>query len=666
LRVCRTQKHFLEGIKLADFCDLPVAWNRILQGLPVGIVQMSRDGEILGMNTPAEAILVALGGAPPTNFFQCLAADAPTLPRQAEDLELNQSLNQSPDQTQVILSLPLRDEQFEVRLMRFASGGYLAALSPGPGVGSLGGFAFAGGRDVEPRRAIEAQCDPLTKMQNRGGIRQAVQNALDRSAIEPDHRFTVFFLNCDRFMQINNALGYGAGDTLLRLVAERLRGTLRANGSGPQAERPKAELARIGADEFVVLLDQLGPDDDPQIVAQRVLDVLAKPYRIGEHQVRCAVSMGMVMVSKEVSQPLSRQGAQTSSPIPVLQTADTVLRDASIAMSAAKRAGGGRYAIFDPRMGEAAAWRGTMEADLRRGLANGELHVVYQPLVVVRGAAVRVLHGVEALVRWTHPARGPIPPLEFIGVAEEGGLIDELSDFVLNTACSQFVRWRHELGAAAPGLLAVNLSRAQLLRPGWIEVVRAALKEHQMAPEDLQLEVTESLAAQHEGVSSLLQELKSLGLSLALDDFGTGYSSLSSLHALPIDTVKIDRSFVSQSDSSSHHRALIEATVRVANSLGMTTVAEGVETQAQADVIASLGCDSAQGSWFSRPLRAEALAIWANEFGGAQVGSMGTVVVTKVTKVTAVTGVTGVTEVTEVATVTSVSSNRPELSPVSP
>ena len=352
--------------------------------------------------------------------------------------------------------------------------------------------------------------------------------------------------------------------------------------------------------------------------------------------------------------------------MPVLQTADTVLRDASIAMSAAKRAGGGRYAIFDPRMGEAAAWRGTMEADLRRGLANGELHVVYQPLVVVRGAAVRVLHGVEALVRWDHPVRGPIPPLEFIGVAEEGGLIDELSDFVLNTACSQFVRWRHELGAAAPGLLAVNLSRAQLLRPGWIDVVRAALKEHQMAPEDLQLEVTESLAAQHEGVSTLLQELKSLGLSLALDDFGTGYSSLSSLHALPIDTVKIDRSFVSQSDSSSHHRALIEATVRVANSLGMTTVAEGVETQAQADVIASLGCDSAQGYWFSRPLQAEALALWANEFGGAKVGSAGTIVVTKVTKVCAMTGVTGVTEVTEVATVTSLSSNRPELIPVNP
>ena len=658
---------------MADFCDLPVTWNRILQGLPVGLVQMSRDGEILAMNTPAEAILLAINGAPPTNFFQCLAADAPTLPRQAEDLDLNQSLNpsfnQSPDPTQVIFSLPLRDEQIEGRLMRFASGGYLAALSPAQGVGILGATGGVGGHVGAPRRTIEAQCDPLTKMQNRGGIRQAVQNALDRSATEPDHRFTVFFLNCDRFMQINNALGYGAGDTLLRLVAERLRGTLRASGSAPEAERPTAELARIGADEFVVLLDQLGPDDDPEIVAQRVLDVLAKPYRIGEHQVRCAVSMGMVMVSPQLSQQGAQQGAQTALSMPVLQTADTVLRDASIAMSAAKRAGGGRYAIFDPRMGEAAAWRGTMEADLRRGLANGELHVVYQPLVVVRGAAVRVLHGVEALVRWDHPVRGPIPPLEFIGVAEEGGLIDELSDFVLNTACSQFVRWRHELGAAAPGLLAVNLSRAQLLRPGWIDVVRAALKEHQMAPEDLQLEVTESLAAQHEGVSTLLQELKSLGLSLALDDFGTGYSSLSSLHALPIDTVKIDRSFVSQSDSSSHHRALIEATVRVANSLGMTTVAEGVETQAQADVIASLGCDSAQGYWFSRPLQAEALALWANEFGGAKVGSAGTIVVTKVTKVcamTGVTGVTGVTEVTEVATVTSFPSNRPELIPVNP
>ena len=571
---------------------------------------MSGNGEIIAMNGAAEAFLVALNGEQPANFFRSLAANAPTLPRQAAELD------EPPVLAQIVLSLPLPlpccDEQLEVRLTRFASGGYLAALNLGSGAGSLrrvegvggmnglGGPSGPGSHQVAPQPMIEVLCDPLTNMQNRGGIRQAVQNALDRSVIEPNHRFTVFFLNCDRFMQINNALGYGAGDTLLRLVAERLRGTLRASGSAPEVDRPTAELARIGADEFVVLLDQLGPDDDPQIVAQRVLDVLAKPYRIGEHQVRCAVSMGMVMVSK-----------------PALQTADTVLRDASIAMSAAKRAGGGRYAIFDPRMGEAAAWRGTMEADLRRGLASGELHVVYQPLVVVRGAAVRVLHGVEALVRWTHPTRGPIPPLEFIGVAEEGGLIDELSDFVLNTACRQFVRWRQELGAAAPGLLAVNLSRAQLLRPGWIEVVRAALLAHHMAPEDLQLEVTESLAAQHEGVSSKLQDLKALGLSLALDDFGTGYSSLSSLHALPIDTVKIDRSFVSQSDTSNHHRVLIEATVRVANSLGMTTVAEGVETQAQAQVVATLGCDRAQGYWFSPPLRAEALSLWARALAGA-------------------------------------------------
>ena len=599
---------------MANFCDLPVAWNRILQDLPVGFVQMSGDGEILALNAPAEAILVAFNGAQPINFFECLAADAPTLSGQATGLD------PLSDPAQVILRLSLRNRPLEIRLMRCASGGYLAALSPGQGLGALDGVSGdVVGYPVAPRPTSEVQCDPLTNMQNRGGIRQAVQNALDRSLIEPHHRFTVFFLNCDRFMQINNALGYGAGDTLLRLVAERLRGTLRASGSAPAVERPRAELARIGADEFVVLLDQLGADDDPQIVAQRVLDVLAKPYRIGEHQVRCAVSMGMVMVSPESASP----GAQTSPSmsISMVQTADTVLRDASIAMSAAKRAGGGRYAIFDPRMGEAAAWRGTMEADLRRGLANGELHVVYQPLVVVRGASVRVLHGVEALVRWTHPTRGPIPPLEFIGVAEEGGLIDELSDFVLNTACAQFVRWRSELGAAAPGLLAVNLSRAQLLRPGWIEVVRAALKHHQMAPEDLQLEVTESLAAQHEGISSMLQELKSLGLSLALDDFGTGYSSLSSLHALPIDTVKIDRSFVSQSDTSNHHRVLIEATVRVANSLGMTTVAEGVETKAQAQVIATLGCDRAQGYWFSPPLRAEALTLWASALRASALGA---------------------------------------------
>ena len=218
--------------------------------------------------------------------------------------------------------------------------------------------------------------------------------------------------------------------------------------------------------------------------------------------------------------------------------------------------------------------------------------------------------GVEALVRWQHPVRGVVGPLDFIGVAEQCGLICALGDFVLATACRQFVAWQRTLGARAPRLLAVNLSRAQLAQPGWVARVQALLHSTGMAPAQLQLEVTESLAAQDACVQDTLHALKALGLSLALDDFGTGYSSLASLHLLPVDVVKIDRSFVSQADSSAHHRVLIEATVRVAQSLGMATVAEGIETGAQATVVRQLGCDKGQGYLFSKPLAADAVAGW--------------------------------------------------------
>jgi EAL domain-containing protein (putative c-di-GMP-specific phosphodiesterase class I) len=218
--------------------------------------------------------------------------------------------------------------------------------------------------------------------------------------------------------------------------------------------------------------------------------------------------------------------------------------------------------------------------------------------------------GVEALVRWRHPVRGVVPPLDFIGVAEECGLIGAVGDFVLATACRQFVQWQQQLGPLAPRMLAVNLSRAQLNQPGWVDSVRHILQDTALDPQCLQLEVTESLAAQDESVQARLHELKALRLTLALDDFGTGYSSLSSLHLLPVDTVKIDRSFVSQADTSPHHRVLIEATVRVAGSLGMGTVAEGIETEAQAAVVRQLGCEKGQGYLFSRPLPAGDMAGW--------------------------------------------------------
>jgi predicted signal transduction protein with EAL and GGDEF domain len=370
--------------------------------------------------------------------------------------------------------------------------------------------------------------------------------------------------------------------------------------------------ARIGGDEFVVVLDNLRRQDDAHGVAQRLLDLLKQPYGVGRHQLHCNVSMGIVL--------RAQAGAD----------ADSVLQDASIAMVEAKRCGGARYALFEPAMQTRAALRASTEAELRLALAEGQLFVVYQPVVGLTGAAgahptqavaepgngqgvdrtVNSSAGVEALVRWRHPTRGLVPPLDFIGIAEDCGLIGPVGDFVLATACRQFVAWQTELGAGAPQALAVNLSRAQLGQPGLVESVRQILASTGMAATRLQLEVTESLAAQDETVQVRLHELKALGLTLALDDFGTGYSSLASLHLLPVDTVKIDRSFVSQVDTSHHHRVLIEATVRVANSLGMRTVAEGIETVAQADLVRELGCEKGQGYYYSKPLNAADVAPW--------------------------------------------------------
>jgi EAL domain-containing protein (putative c-di-GMP-specific phosphodiesterase class I) len=293
--------------------------------------------------------------------------------------------------------------------------------------------------------------------------------------------------------------------------------------------------------------------------------------------------------------------------------ADDVLRDAGIAMVAAKAEGGGRCVVFQQQMREQAARRGGVEAELRLALERDELFTVYQPVVGIlpgSGTGIDRSAGVEALVRWRHPERGVVGPVEFIAIAEECGLIGAIGEQVLRTACRDFMRWQRELGALAPRLLAVNLSRAQLAQADLCDTVQAILLACAMRPEQLQLEVTESLAAQGADIQDQLRRLKQLGVKLALDDFGTGYSSLSSLHLLPVDTVKIDRSFVSLADTSFHHEVLIEATVKVARSLGMGTVAEGIETEAQAAVVRRQGCDKGQGYLYSRPLTSELLIEW--------------------------------------------------------
>ncbi len=446
---------------------------------------------------------------------------------------------------------------------------------------------------LDRRLSDAARTDALTRMPNRAAILDRIQSVLEHGDDERIDHFALLFINCDRFRQINDTHGRAAGDEVLNMMAERLRSTLRQRARSGRSVDVDAMAARVGGDEFVVVLDDLVRGDDVFAVAQRLLDVLSTPYGIAALQLTFDFSMGILLP------------AQSSG------DAESALQKACVAMAEAKRAGGARFSVFEPAMQERAAQRGEIESGLRRALSEHELFVVYQPVVGLHASgAIDYSAGVEALVRWRHPTRGTVSPVEFIAVAEECGLIDAIGALVLSTACSDFARWQRELGAHAPRSVAVNLSRAQLAQPDYVQSVARTLQRSGVTPECLHLEITESLAAQDESVQHQLRELKSLGVQLALDDFGTGYSSLASLHQLPVDTVKIDRSFVSQSDTSHHHRVLIDATVRVAHSLGMRTVAEGIETEAQAAVVRALGCDKGQGYLFSRPLASAELVRW--------------------------------------------------------
>ncbi|MEW6760610.1 MAG: EAL domain-containing protein [Pseudomonadota bacterium] len=448
-----------------------------------------------------------------------------------------------------------------------------------------------------------ARTDSLTRMPNREAVREQLQQLVERnaSANAAGAEFAVLFMNCDRFRRINDTLGQSAGDALLVQIAERIRGALRPPSDHIAPSGGAGQLAaRVGGDEFVVVLDGMRSLEDAERVATRLLDALARPFRVQGQEVVSGASLGLAW------------GAGSA------RDADEVLRDAGIAMLEAKRAGGARRQVFEASMRERAERRAGIEAELRQAIVEEQLFVVYQPVVGLNAdGSTDHAAGVEALVRWRHPVRGIVPPVDFIAVAEECGLIGAVGDFVLERSCRDFLDWRARLGERAPRLIAVNLSRAQLGQPGWIDTVRRILLATGMPPEALQLEVTESLAAQDQDIQARLHELKALGVKLALDDFGTGYSSLSSLHLLPVDTVKIDRSFVSQSDTSAHHRVLIEATVKVAQSLGMTTVAEGIETGSQADVVRALCCAKGQGYLFSRPLPSSELVAWLEDHAEA-------------------------------------------------
>lgn len=560
-----------------------------LYSAPIGLVEITPAGTIEMMNPMAAQLLMPLApSAEMVNLFSVLAPVAPQVQQMARDYKSRTGV--VCESLRIDLSAMVRHSDTKVlsiSLMKLETGHLMAVLADATQE------AAREQQKLSRRLRAAARTDMLTQMPNREAVREQLQRMIELIGVDSKASCAVLFMNCDRFRQINDALGHTTGDEVLGLMAERLQSALRQDdriGSRPMLHQM---AARIGSDEFVVILDNIRREEDMLSVSRRILDVLSSPYMTRLHRVSCTVSMGLVMTSQA--------GAE----------ADVVLQDASIAMVEAKRSGGARYVVFDSAMRERAAHQGAKEADLRRAMFEKELFVVYQPVVgLTQSEFVDRSAGVEALVRWQHPLNGVVPPIDFISIAENCGLIGELGDFVLETACRDFMHWQETLGAAAPRLLAVNLSRAQLAQPEWLPRVRRILHTTGIPTDCLQLEITESLAAQDEKVQLQLHELKALGIRLALDDFGTGYSSLACLHLLPVDTVKIDRSFVSQADTSDHHRLLIDATVKVAHSLGMNTVAEGIETHAQFEIVRALGCEKGQGYLFSRPLPSDALARW--------------------------------------------------------
>jgi diguanylate cyclase (GGDEF)-like protein/PAS domain S-box-containing protein len=414
-----------------------------------------------------------------------------------------------------------------------------------------------------------ARQDALTGLANRQTLRRALDDALV-SAVRRKHRCSMFLMDLDRFKAVNDTLGHPAGDTLLRLVALRLRDVIGKAG----------QVGRLGGDEFEVVLPSVSDKTELSKLAQGIIDSLSRPYTINGTAVSIGASVGIVTSDYDD------------------RTSDDLMRDADLALYAAKAAGKGCFRFFEPEMHDAARQRQIMESDLRVALENGQLHLVYQPCV---DASSEEVTGFEALIRWDHPERGPISPVEFIPLAEEIGLINEIGEWVLRTACAEAANWPEGISVA------VNLSPVQFKSHALPTVVRMVLSDTRLPAKRLELEITEGVFLSNDDhVHEMIASLKAIGLKLALDDFGTGYSSLSYLQRVPFDKIKIDRSFVTgASDLSGRNASLIRAMVGLASDLKMQTTAEGVETAEELQLVRDLGCSLVQGYIFGRPMPSE-------------------------------------------------------------
>jgi diguanylate cyclase (GGDEF)-like protein len=429
--------------------------------------------------------------------------------------------------------------------------------------------------DITKRREAEAYVarlaseDPLTGLANRRVFRSTLESICARRQDDRPAQVAVLFIDLDRFKTINDTLGHRVGDLLLQEVAKRLR----------QCVSSEYMLARLGGDEFAIIVPNVDSLETVEVLAGRVIASISTPFSVDGYQMPAAMSIGIAIGPQD--------GAG----------ADELLVAADLALYAVKAEGRGNYKFYHKSMNADLNERRQLELDLRAALDRNELELYYQPLIDLRTNTVT---GFEALARWRHSERGFVPPAKFIPVAEDSGLIVAIGEWALNEACRQAVSWPEHLK------ISVNLSPVQFLAPNLTDKIRQTLSKFDLAPQRLVLEITERILMDNSAeILQKLGKLKSLGVRIALDDFGTGFSSLSYLRSFPFDKIKIDRAFVSDLDTGSSHAVIVQAVVSIARALGMTTTAEGVETEEQRVLLAALGYDQAQGYLFGEAVPAD-------------------------------------------------------------
>jgi Amt family ammonium transporter len=436
-------------------------------------------------------------------------------------------------------------------------------------------------RDISERKVYEDELtrqalhDTLTQLPNRALFMERLSYFLNRCHRKSCAKSVVFMIDLDRFKLINDSLGHLMGDALLVKIARRLEGCL----------RPLDTVARLGGDEFGVILDDYENKHDVVQIAKRILEEISRPLFIGAHEVYSGASMGIVFVTSEYQRP------------------EDILRDADIAMYRAKSLGRGRFKVFSRNMHENAVETMSLENDIRQGLARQEFSVAYQPIISLESGMIT---GVEALARWNHPTRGAISPTRFIPIAEESGLIVPLGKTILTRACQDMVSWHKLAPDKAPLLLSVNMSPKQFFQPDLVDSVNYILAKTGLSPTYLKIEITESVILDNaKEVIHKLETFKKMGIRFSIDDFGTGYSSMAYLQKFPVDQLKIDLSFVRDMHINNDNLEIVRAIIRLAHSLRLNVVAEGVEQSVHKDLLSSMECDFGQGYFFSRPVSAE-------------------------------------------------------------